>query len=106
MEKEGDMATYSGNDAISNLVEKDGKPFPPEPSLRLANKSPAGFSWGYAGSGPAQLALALLYDVTGDEKVALANFQAFKWEFVVKWGEKWTITSQEIKKWVARVSRD
>ncbi len=32
------------------------------PRLDLANHSPDGFSWGYGGSGPAQLALAILAD--------------------------------------------
>ena len=50
----------------------------PEQSLELANHSPSGFSWGYSGSGPAQLALALLLDYTGDEDVALAHYTAFK----------------------------
>jgi hypothetical protein len=31
--------------------------------LDLYNHSPTGFEWGYSGSGPAQLALALLADV-------------------------------------------
>lgn len=30
--------------------------------LDLANHSPCGFEWGYSGSGPAQLALAILAD--------------------------------------------
>ena len=35
--------------------------------LDLRNHSPTGFSWGYGGSGPAQLALAICADVFGDE---------------------------------------
>ncbi|QLG29956.1 hypothetical protein HUG10_20370 (plasmid) [Halorarum halophilum] len=54
----------------------------PERSLELANHSPAGFSLGYAGSGPAQLALALLLDYTDDEEVALAAYMSFKTEVV------------------------
>jgi hypothetical protein len=50
----------------------------PQQSLELANYSPSGFSWGYSGSGPAQLVLALLLDYTGDENVALAHYTAFK----------------------------
>jgi len=45
--------------------------------------SPSGFfEWGYGGSGPAQLALALLLDYTDDEEVALAEYKAFKTEVV------------------------
>jgi hypothetical protein len=54
----------------------------PKRSLELANHSPSGFSWGYAGSGPAQLALALLLDYTDDEDVALAEYMEFKTKVV------------------------
>jgi hypothetical protein len=66
------------------IVEKqsDREQLTPERSLELANHSPSGFSWGYAGSGPAQLALALLLDYTDDEDVALEEYMAFKTEVV------------------------
>lgn len=51
---------------------------PLEPSLKLRNHSPTGFSWGYAGSGPAQLALAILLDYSGNPAWALAHYQSFK----------------------------
>ncbi|MFC4452006.1 DUF6166 domain-containing protein [Halorussus aquaticus] len=54
----------------------------PEQSLKVANHSPSGFEWGYGGSGPAQLALALLLDYTDDEAVALAHYTKFKNEVV------------------------
>lgn len=38
----------------------DGERLEPGPSLRIRNHSPTGFSWGYGGSGPSQLALAIL----------------------------------------------
>ena len=46
--------------------------------LDLANHSPTGFSWGFAGSGPAQLSLALLADALGDDERALRLYQPFK----------------------------
>ncbi|WP_096396466.1 MULTISPECIES: DUF6166 domain-containing protein [Halobacteriales] len=66
------------------IVEKqsDQEQLTPERSLKLANHSPSGFEWGYGGSGPAQLALALLLDYTDDEEVALAEYKAFKTEVV------------------------
>lgn len=92
------MATYQGVQA--HAVYKDGEPFSHEASLKLANQSPSGFSWGYGGSGPAQLALALLYDVTGDAQVSLRTYQEFKWAFVSQWGETWEISSERIQEWV------
>lgn len=73
----------------------------PERSLELVNHSPSGFEWGYGGSGPAQLALALLLDYTGDEAFALDHYQAFKTEVVSQLGcaesdECWRLTSSEI----------
>ena len=41
-----------------------------------------GLRVGYGGSGPAQLALALLLDFTDDEEVALAQYTEFKNEVV------------------------
>ena len=48
--------------------------------LDLRNHSPTGFEWGYGGSGPAQLALAILADHFGPtgEKRALTIYQDFK----------------------------
>jgi hypothetical protein len=55
---------------------------PLAPRLDLMNHSPSGFAWGYGGSGPAQLALAMLADALGDDARALALHQAFKSEVV------------------------
>lgn len=49
--------------------------------LDLANHSPTGFAWGYCGSGPAQLALAILADAAGDD-MALQWYQQFKQEVI------------------------
>lgn len=49
----------------------------PEISQKLVNHSPDGFAWGYAGSGPSQLALAILLEIT-DKSTALRNYQRFK----------------------------
>ena len=51
--------------------------------LDLWNHSPTGFEFGYGGSGPAQLALAILADCCGDE-VAVSFHQAFKWEVIAR----------------------
>ncbi|GAI23246.1 unnamed protein product, partial [marine sediment metagenome] len=82
------------------LVTKDDDILSPIPSQKLYNHSPDGFSWGYGGSGPAQLALALLYDATGDKEISLRNHQQFKWTFVANWQEDWHITSDEILAWL------
>lgn len=65
-------------------------------SLKLWNHSPSGFEWGYGGSGPAQTALALLFDWTGDAKVAIGLHQPFKFLIVAGLPHSWTLTGQQI----------
>lgn len=48
----------TGN-AATREVMIDGVRLDPGPSQKIINHSPDGFSWGYGGSGPAQLALAI-----------------------------------------------
>lgn len=59
----------------------NGDPLPMEPSLGLRNHSPTGFSWGYMGSSPNQLALAVILAVYGEERV-LACYGGFKKEII------------------------
>jgi len=87
--------------APSSRSNPDQEQLTPERSLELANHSPSGFEWGYGGSGPAQLALALLLDYTDDEEVALAEYKAFKTEVVSQLeslgpDDCWRLTGREI----------
>jgi hypothetical protein len=77
----------------------DGQKCQPLPlRLDLFNHSPIGFSWGYGGSGAAQLALALLADALGDDDRAIRLHQCFKVKVVACWpeGERWWITAEQI----------
>ena len=77
-------------------------PYPLPLRLDLVNHSFTGFEWGYGGSGPAQLALALLARATGDDRLALDFYQAFKTEIVASLAEdEWTLTQEFILRWVA-----
>lgn len=86
---------------------------PLHPSLRLRNHSPTGFEWGYLGSGPSQLALALVLDALlglyPDDvamRKALASYQWFKGLRVCCWGDTWSITAQQIRDDVAEFLKD
>ena len=71
----------------------------PKPSQQLHNHSPTGFAWGYSGSGPAQLALAILLDFSGDEELTLNHYQAFKSEFIAPLSQddlQWSIQGSDI----------
>ena len=65
-----------GRAVVLNLTDR--RQLTPDRSLDLARHSPTGFEWGFRGSGPAQLALALLLDYTDDKTLALAHYTAFK----------------------------
>jgi hypothetical protein len=66
----------------ARMVWIDDRPLSPARSQRIWNHSPDGFNWGYGGSGPAQLALAILLACGVPKRRALALYQAFKWEVI------------------------
>ena len=53
----------------------------PKKSQAVYNHNPEGFNWGYGGSGPAQLALAILLECT-DTQTAKRNYQQFKFDVI------------------------
>lgn len=72
-------------------------------SLPLADcvdvrKHSSEFNWGYGGSGPAQLALAICTDALGSG-AALGCYQAFKRKHVAGWDDEWEITKDEVINW-------
>lgn len=75
--------------------------------LDLRDHSPTGFQWGYGGSGPAQLALAILADYLGDEQ-ALEIYQSFKWKVIAKLprGKQWELTVEQIDASLAAIATE
>ncbi len=100
------MATYKGTkvESLDWKVTKNDERLDPRPSQRLRNHSPDGFSWGYGGSGPAQLALALLLDVGLDNALAVHLHQRFKRDMIASLDidQGWLLTTFEIEHWVRR----
>ena len=83
-----------------NCVFKNGTLLPAARSQAVRNHSPDGFNWSYGGSGPAQLALAILLE---ELPVSLAArlYQQFKADFVCRWKEdSFLVTSHEIGAWL------
>lgn len=66
------------------FVVRDGQVRFLNPRNDLMNHSPDGLSWGYAGSGPAQLALAILMEVFNDWERVRPIYQRFKTLFVAR----------------------
>lgn len=76
-----------------------------DPRLDLRNHSPDGFQWGYHGSGPAQLALAILAAVTDDE-TAMRHYQDFKKEIIAQLDGDWVLTYRQIDRWLTRQTHE
>ena len=85
----------------------DGSVLDPRPSLAIRNHSPDGFEWGYRGSGPSQLALAILLDRTGDAGTALRLYQRFKDSFVAlqERGRGWALSIRDLDAWIEMYAR-
>lgn len=73
------------------------------------NHSPTGFSWGYGGSGPAQLAFAVLLDFLSDcpgidfaVEIARSHYQSFKWDKIapMNFGGEFNLTGREVADWL------
>lgn len=97
------MRYYSGRrEGQTVIVMVDGQRLPPR--LDLRNHSPTGFEWGYSGSGPAQLALAILADHCADDERALNYYQRFKWAVIAELPHReWILTSQDIQQALVRL---
>ena len=70
--------TLRGNEARQIWLDEEF--LSPVPSQHCYNHSPDGFNWGYGGSGPAQLALAIILKLTGKPD----GYQQFKREVIAK----------------------
>jgi len=70
-------------DGLTKNVSLDGNSLSPSKSQEVINHSPDGFEWGYGGSGPAQLALAVLLELV-DKDLAVSQYQDFKWDYISK----------------------
>lgn len=90
------MKRYEGRrEGYAVIVTVDGRRL--NPRLDLWNHSPTGFEWGYCGSGPAQLALAILADHCGNDEQAFNFHHRFKWAVVAELPRRsWKLTSDEI----------
>ena len=78
-------------------VTVDGEPLAKRYDLLSA--SPSGFETGYNGSGPAQLAIAMLAHAFDDE-FACEYYQQFKREVVAEFPESgWTLTKEDLNEW-------
>ncbi|WP_312909961.1 DUF6166 domain-containing protein [Natronosalvus caseinilyticus] len=85
-------------------VSVDGDPLNSRYDLLPASRSE--IEWGYGGSGPAQLAIALLAHAVDDE-AACDHYQRFKRDVVAELPEKgWALRAADLDAWYEEVSAD
>ncbi|WP_248898324.1 DUF6166 domain-containing protein [Haloplanus halobius] len=98
-----------GTPVVLNLTAHER--LSPDQSLGLVRHSPAGFDWGYVGSGPAQLACALLLDYTDDETVVQQHYIQFRNDVVSQLvcagpADCWHLTGEDIEAALAEFEED
>lgn len=98
------MKVYKGYTAggrryvIVRKYGEDGQSEQLDPCFWIRMHSPDGFNWGYGGSGPAQLALAICYDVLGDREQAEQLYQRFKFRVIgTLTGDSWELTESAVR---------
>lgn len=90
--------------AVRGNVEPEvtigGQPLDWRASLAVRNHSPSGVEWGYNGSGPSQLALAILLTLTNAE-TAVSCYQQFKREMIARIDEpQWVLPLRDVRRWL------
>lgn len=99
------MKIYKGERTEEGCkVTVDGREL--NPRLDLWKHSPSGFEWGYGGSGPAQLALALASNALGrgkaNDELAVRVHQTVKATVVCRLHQDgWTLTEKDVKAAIA-----
>lgn len=106
----GAMKVYHGRQSEHGCavdVEEDGERYVLHPRLDLRNHSPTGLAWGYSGSGPAQLALALAADVLGDDDKAQEIYQHLKFKLVARLPhEGWVLTETRLREAINDIEQE
>jgi Family of unknown function (DUF6166) len=88
------------------VLEEDGV----RPLAHHVRHSPNGFGWGYAGSGPSELARCILldhFDLPGgtdtdwDSRRLPVSYQRFKFDVIARLDQHqpWSITARQIDEW-------
>ena len=94
---------YAGHHKAQGVrvtVTRSGRTKPLDPRCDLRNNSSSGFAWGYNGSGPAQLAHAILTDYfgakPGGKALAEALYQPFRFTVIAALPECWKMNFEDL----------
>ncbi len=87
------------------VVTVDGKELTPYASQAVHNHSPDGFNYGYNGSGPAQLALAIMLHAGCPKAVVHHHYQNFKRDVIARLPDDFIldVTFDQDWNWQAKV---
>lgn len=66
----------------TRIIWLNGKELDPEYSLNIYSHSQEGYDWGHTGDGTAQLALAILLELTANKKISIILHHLFKTDFL------------------------
>ena len=95
------MAVYEGKRTMDGLVVTvDGSPLPEHYEVGQFTKR--GFEWTYEGTSPRQLALAILFDHTGDGARSVALSHSFMTEVIANLDNDWRLTGDEVESFLRR----
>ncbi len=97
------MKVYTGRREGERVtVTVDGQPLDPRVDIR--DFQAAGFEWGYQGSGPSQLALAILAEHAGPQ-AALGTYRNFVQAIIAEIDtDSWRLTSEEFDQRIAQTT--
>jgi hypothetical protein len=98
------MKTYEGRREFDGLVVTvDGRKLPEH--YEVKRFTDWGFEWTYEGDSPQQLALAILYDHTGDKIRSIGMSEAFMKNVIANLDNDWVLKSDEIEQAIAEIER-
>jgi Family of unknown function (DUF6166) len=90
------MKTYQGRRTMDGLVVTvDGAPLSPHYDVKQFTKR--GFEWTYEGTSPQQLALAILFEHTGDRERAVALSEPFMKDVIANLDNDWRLTGDDVE---------
>jgi Family of unknown function (DUF6166) len=89
------MKIYEGRRTMDGLVVTvDGAPLSEHDEVKQFTKR--GFEWAYEGTSPRQLALAILFDYTGDRQRVVELSEPFMKNVVANFDNDWRLTGEQI----------
>jgi len=95
------MKIYEGKRTMDGLVVTvDGAPL--SEHYRVKQYTKRGFEWTYEGTSPRQLALAILFDHTGDGHRAIALSEPYMKDVIANLDNEWRLTGEDVEAYLRR----